>query len=416
MNNIRNLNWSIVGAWLILAVIGLFAIYSATKGPVAEFLPDFIQNNFVKQLTFVALSVVLLLGFQLITPRSYMQFSYVFYALGLILMICTMFFGVEINGAKSWIRIGGFNLQASELMKIATILATAQYLTSRRDITTENIRYAFVAVLMILVPTIFIFLQNDTGTAIVFLALIPVMLFWSGLPYGVSIFIVSPAVILYLTVFDWKLGAIATILIAITIFLVQKRVWLIVTSLITGITTVVGVNLALTDILQPHQIARITAFTNPAFDPTGAGWNVIQAKTAIGSGGLLGKGFMEGTQTQLKFLPAQWTDFISCVIGEEFGFIGLGLLVITFLFLFLRLLKLAGDHKHPFAQLVTVSVTAVFFIHFVINIGSATALLPVIGIPLPFVSYGGSAFLTNSLMLAICLNMDFHKRDFSIYR
>jgi len=416
MNNFRNLNWSIFGAWLLLATIGLFAIYSATQGPVSEFLPDFIQNNFSKQLVFVALSIALVLGFQFFAPRSYMQLSYIFYGIGLILMICTLLFGVEINGAKSWIRIGGFNLQASELMKIATILATAQYLTSRRDISAENIRYAFIAVLMILVPTVFIILQNDFGTAIVFLALIPVMLFWSGLPYGVSIYIVSPALILYLTVFDWRLGAIATVLISALIFFVQKRPWLTFTSLITGIITVVGVNLALTDILQPHQIARITAFTNPAFDPTGAGWNVIQAKTAIGSGGLLGKGFMEGTQTQLKFLPEQWTDFISCVVGEEFGFIGLGLLVLTFLFLFLRLLNLAGNHKHPFAQLVTVSVAAVFFIHFIINIGSATALLPVIGIPLPFVSYGGSAFLTNSLMLAICLNMDLHKRDFSIYR
>ncbi len=416
MNNLRNLNWSIFGAWIVLAIIGLVAIYSATQGPVSEFLPDYIQNNFAKQLLWVGLAIVFVLCFQFFTPRSYMQLSYLFYAIGIILMISTLLFGTEINGAKSWLRIGFFNLQSSEIMKIATILATAQYLTSRRDITAENIRYALIAVAMILVPTIFVILQNDFGTAIVFLALIPVMLFWSGLPYGVSIYIVSPAFILYLTVFDWKLGAIATILISFLIFMVQKRVWLTVTSLITGIITVVGVNLALTDILQPHQIARITAFTNPAFDPTGAGWNVIQAKTAIGSGGLLGKGFMEGTQTQLKFLPEQWTDFISCVIGEEFGFMGLGLLVVTFLFLFLRLLKQAGNHKHPFAQLVTVSVTAVFFIHFVVNIGSATALLPVIGIPLPFVSYGGSAFLTNSLMLAICLNMDLYKRDFSIYR
>ncbi|MBO6620718.1 MAG: rod shape-determining protein RodA [Balneola sp.] len=416
MNNLRNLNWSIFGAWIVLAVIGLVAIYSATQGPVSEFLPDYIQNNFAKQLVWVGIAVVFVLCFQFFTPRSYMQLSYLFYAIGLILMISTFLFGTEINGAKSWLRIGFFNLQSSELMKIATILATAQYLTSRRDITAENIRYALIAVVMILVPTIFVILQNDFGTAIVFLALIPVMLFWSGLPYGVSIYIVSPAFILYLTVFDWKLGAVATILVSFLIFMVQKRVWLTVTSLVTGIITVVGVNLALTDILQPHQIARITAFTNPAFDPTGAGWNVIQAKTAIGSGGLLGKGFMEGTQTQLKFLPEQWTDFISCVIGEEFGFMGLGLLVVTFLFLFLKLLRLAGNHKHPFAQLVTVSVTAVFFIHFVVNIGSATALLPVIGIPLPFVSYGGSAFLTNSLMLAICLNMDLYKRDFSIYR
>lgn len=416
MNSLRDLNWSVFFAWLVLAIIGLFAIFSATQGPVSEFLPSNIQNSFFKQTVWVSFSIFFVLGFQLITPRTYMQLSYLFYAIGLLLMIATLIFGAEINGAKSWIRLGFFNLQSSELMKIATILATAHYLTSRRDISAENIRYALIAVTMILVPTALVVLQNDFGTAIVFLTLIPVMLFWSGLPYGVSIFIVSPALILYLTVFDWSYGIIAAVLISGLIFLVQKRVWLTVTSFVTGIVTVVGVNLALADILKPHQIARITAFTNPSYDPTGVGWNVIQAKTAIGSGGLTGKGFLEGTQTQLRFLPAQWTDFVSCVIGEEFGFIGLGLLIITFLFLFMRLLNMAGNHKHPFAQLVTVSITAVFFIHFVVNIGSATALLPVIGIPLPFVSYGGSAFLTNSLMLAICLNMDLHKRDFSIYR
>lgn len=416
MNNFRDFNWSIVLAWLVLAMIGLVAIYSATRGPVAEFLPSFILRNFSKQAVFVGLSIALVFGFQLVSPRSYMQLSYVFYGIGLLLMIATFLFGAEINGAKSWIRFGPVNIQSSELMKIATILATAQYLTSRRDISAENIRYALTAVMMILIPTAFVILQNDFGTAIVFLSLIPVMLFWSGLPYGVSIFIVSPAIILYLTVFDWVYGAIAVAIISFVIFMVQKRIWLTLASVVTGIVTVVGVNVALTKILQPHQIARVMAFTNPQYDPTGAGWNVIQAKTAIGSGGIWGKGFMEGTQTQLKFLPEQWTDFVSCVVGEEFGFMGLGLLIVTFLFLFMRLLKAASTHKHPFAQLVTVSVASVFFIHFIINLGSATALLPVIGIPLPFVSYGGSAFLTNSLMLAICLNMDFYKREFSIYR
>src|SRR5690606_24685134 len=152
-----------------------------------------------------------------------------------------------------------------------------------------------------------------------------------------------------------------------------------------------------------------------AQDPQGAGWNIMQATTAIGSGGLTGKGFMEGTQTQLRFLPEQWTDFIFCVVGEEFGFVGAGLIMTLYLLLFLMLIHMAGSHKHPFAQLVMVSVAAVFFIHFGINIASATAIMPVIGLPLPFVSYGGSAFLTNSILLGICLNMDLYKRSFSIY-
>lgn len=416
MTNLREFNWSIIAIWAFLTIFGLVAIYSATQGPVSEFLPSYIQNNFYKQLGFVVVSILILIGTQFVSPRVFMQLSYVIYFLGILLMIATLFFGTEINGAKSWFRIGPFGFQSSEFMKIATIMAVANYLTSRRNISAENIRYAFISVLIILIPTALVIAQNDFGTAIIFIALIPVMLFWSGLPYGVSIFIISPAVILYLTVLNWQLGLFSALLLTGIIFFIQRRTWLTVASFFTGILTVIGVRLALTEVLQPHQVARIVAFTNPSYDPTGAGWNVIQAKTAIGSGGFSGKGFLEGTQIQLKFLPESYTDFIFCVIGEEFGFIGAGLVLILFLLLFMRLLGIAGNHKHPFAQLVTVSVTAVYFIHFFINVGSATALLPVIGIPLPFISYGGSAFLANTFMLAIILNMDFHKREFSIYR
>lgn len=416
MTNPREFNWSVLFTWLCLTLIDLTAIYSTTQGPVSEFLPTYIQSNFYKQLGFVILGMILMIGIQFITPRTFLELSFVAYFVGIILMILTLFFGSEINGAKSWFRIGPFGFQSSEFMKIATILAVASYLTSRRNISAENIRYALISVVLIAIPTGLVIAQNDFGTAIIFLALIPVMLFWSGLPYGVSLFIISPAIILYLTVLNWQLGVVSVILLAGAIFFIQRRTWLTVTSFFTGILTVLGVQLALSKVLQPHQIARITAFTNPTYDPTGAGWNVIQAKTAIGSGGLSGKGFMEGTQTQLKFLPEQWTDFVYCVIGEEFGFVGAGLVILLFMFLLIRMLNIAGNHKHPFAQLVTVSVASVYFIHFFINVGSATALLPVIGIPLPFISYGGSAYLTNTIMLAICLNMDFHKRQFSIYR
>lgn len=416
MNNLREFSWSVLFTWMLLSAIGLIAIYSATQGPVSQYLPEYIQNNFLKQSVWVLLSLFVLIAIQFIYPRTFIQLSYALYALGIILMLLTLAFGTEVNGAKSWLRIGPANLQASELMKIATILATANYLTSRRDISAENVRYALIAVVIILIPTILVFLQNDLGTALIFLALIPVMLFWSGLPYGVSLFIISPAIIAYLSVIEWYYGVVAAVILTGVIFFVQRRIWLSIASLVTGLLTISGVQLAITQLLQPHQIARIAAFTNPAYDPTGAGWNVMQAKTAIGSGGLTGKGFLEGTQTQLKFLPEQWTDFIFCVIGEEFGFLGAAIVVLAFLFLFIRLLNMAGNHKHPFAQLVTVSVTAVFFVHFFINVGSASALLPVIGLPLPFISYGGSAFLTNTIMLAICLNMDFYKREFSIYR
>ncbi|MGM0545897.1 MAG: rod shape-determining protein RodA [Bacteroidota bacterium] len=416
MINLRELSWSLVAIWASLIGIGLVAIYSATQGPVAEFLPSYIQVNFYKQLISFGVAIILLIGLQFVNPRSFIGGSYIFYGLGILLMIITLFFGREVNGAKSWLVLGPFNLQVSELMKIATILAVANYLTSRRNISAENLKSATIAVGLIVVPAILVLLQNDLGTAIIFFALIPVILFWSGLPYGISLFIISPAVIGYLTIIEWYWGLLAAVIITLAIFVIQRRTWLTFTSFATGLLLIIGIHIALNQILQPHQRARIEAFTNPSFDPQGAGWNVIQAKTAIGSGGIYGKGFMEGTQTQLRFLPEQWTDFIFCVIGEEFGFLGASLTIILLLALTLRLLMMASVHKHPFAQLVMVGVLTVFFIHIFINVGSATGLLPVIGIPLPFISYGGSALITNTLMLGICLNLDFYKRQFSIYR
>jgi rod shape determining protein RodA len=416
MNKMRDFSWPLVLLWAALIVVGLVAIYSATQGPVSEFLPDYIQVNFAKQLIAFGISILVLIGIQFVAPRTFMEGSYIFYGICLILMVLTLFFGREVNGARSWLDIGPINFQVSELMKVATVLAVANYLTSQRNISAENLRHALTAVILIAVPAILVVLQNDTGTAMIFFGLIPVMLFWSGLPYGVSLFMISPAVIGYLTIINWYWGLLAAIILTFAIFFIQRRTWLTFASFVFGILVIIGIQVALTEVLQPHQRARIEAFTNPSFDPQGAGWNVIQAKTAIGSGGLYGKGFMEGTQTQLRFLPEQWTDFIFCVIGEEFGFIGASFVTLLFLALILKLLNSAGSHKHPFAQMVIVGVTTIYFIHFFINVGSATGLLPVIGVPLPFVSYGGSALLTNTLMLAICLNLDFYKRQFSIYR
>lgn len=416
MSRARAFNWILLAFWVSLVSVGLIAIFSATQGPVAEFLPSYIQINFYKQLIAFGLAIGLMAGMQFLDPRIFKEGSYLFYAFGILLMILTLLVGREVNGARSWLTFGPVNFQASEFMKVATILATANYLTSQRNISAENFKHALITTGMLLLPTILVLLQNDTGTALVFLSLIPVMLFWSGLPYGISLFIISPAIIGYLCIIGWYWGLIAAVIFTLLIFFIQRRTWLTITSFVFGILLVIGVQVALHQVLQPYQRGRIEAFTNPDFDPKGAGWNVIQAKTAIGSGGLYGKGFMEGTQTQLRFLPEQWTDFIYCVIAEEFGFLGASLVLLLFLGLLMRLLNSAQNHKHPFAQIVMVAVAWIFFTHFFINIGSATGLLPVIGLPLPFISYGGSALLTNTLMLAICLNLDFNKRQMSIYR
>ncbi len=416
MNDKREFSWSVIFIWIALFSVGLTAIYSATQGPVAQFLPSYILDNFARQATWIGISAVVLIGIQFVSPRTFQEGAYIFYAIGLVLMVITIFFGVEVSGSRSWLRIGPFNVQVGEILKAATILAAASYLTSRRNISAENLKTALVTVAIFLVPVILLVLQNEAGVGIVYLGILPVVLFWSGLPHGISVLMISPALIGYFTILDIKWGILAAIILTLLIFILQRRTWLTVTSVVFGILLVIGTEVALHQVLQPHQRARIEAFANPTLDPLGSGWNVIQAKTAIGSGGLHGKGFMEGTQTQLRFLPEQWTDFIFCVVGEEFGFIGAGLLLFLYALLFMRLLHMASTNKHPFAQLVIISVTFLYFVHFVINIGSATALLPIIGIPLPFISYGGSAFLTNTILLAICLNLDYNKRSLSIYR
>ncbi len=411
----RQFDWLLIICWVLLFSAGLVAIYSATLGPVSRFLPDYIQNNFLNQIIWIAISIFALIAIQFTNPRTFQQISYVLYIICIILAIATVIWGTEAGGARRWLVIGGLRFQISEMLKLATILVVANYLTSRRDISAEHIGSALVAIVLMIIPSIIIILQNDTGTALVLLAIIPVMLFWSGLPYGISLFMISPAIVAYFTVINWKLGVIAAVILTIGIFFIQKRPWLFVSAFIVGIMVVVGVQVALHQVLKPHQQARIEAFVNPALDPQGAGWNVLQAKTAIGSGGLWGKGFLEGTQTQLRFLPEQWTDFIFPVIAEEFGFMGAGFVLLLFAVLLLRLLNTAGEHRHPFAQLVIVGVTMTFLVQLMINLGSATGLFPVIGLPLPFVSYGGSAFLSYSIMLAICLNFHFYRREFSIY-
>ena len=416
MFNFREFRWSLLFLWLSLTVIGLVAIYSATQGPVSQFLPLSIQQNFEKQLIFVAISIGVIFIVQFISPRFFEDGAYLFYGITLILMVLTLFFGVEVNGARSWIRIAGVNFQISELMKVTTLLAAANYLTSQRNVTAGNARHSLVVVAMFILPITLLLLQNDTGTALIFIAVLPVLLFWSGLP-NTLIFLTGLVVLVgYTTLYSITAGLITLTVVIVLIFSFQRQRRMVWIGLAVGLLVMIGVEVGMEQVLRPHQKARIEAFVNPESDPQGAGWNVLQAKTAIGSGGITGKGFLQGTQTQLRFLPEQWTDFIFCVIGEEFGFLGSGLVVTLFFLLFLNLISMATTHNHPFAQLFMVGVLAVFFFHFLINIGSAMGLLPVIGLPLPFISYGGSSFLANSLLIAIVLNLNLYERSFSIYR
>ena len=406
-------DWTLFLSWLLLSLIGLVAIYSATQGPQHQ--DTFIAGNFFRQVIHLGAGLVVIIVMQFISPRTYVQLTWLLYGLCLFIALLTVFFGIEVGGEKNWLNVFGFRLQISEFMKIATIMALASYLSNQRNLSAQDFKTVAVIGFIIALPVAFITLHGDTGTSLVYIALIPFILFWAGLSYGVSLLMVAPAIFAYLTVVNIYAAAASVVIITFAIFMLEKRPGLTLVGFVVGVVMVIGVNMALTDVLQPHQRARVEAFVNPQVDPQGAGWNVIQAKTAISSGGLYGKGFMQGTQTQLRFLPEQQTDFIYCVISEEFGFVGAGVVLLLFLVMLSRLLFIAATHKHPYARILMIGVASVFLIHVMVNLGMATALLPVIGIPLPLISYGGSSFLSFSIMIGLCLNFYFYERDFSIY-
>ena len=412
----QTLDYTTIFLWLGLVGVGLVAIYSTTHGPAAEFLPVSVRSNFYRQAAWLGISLAGI-SFALMLPvRFYQKSAYLIYAVSVLLLIAALAFGREINGAKSWLSIGPLTLQVSELAKVGAVLGIAQLAASRRG-TQSDLRFAATMVAMVLVPAALVVLQNDTGTALVFVGIIPVLLFWSGVPYTILMLLLAPAAAGYLSVLSIKAGVAFTVLFGLLLWWQtrDKKMGLFGAG-VSGLT-VVGVAFALLSVLKPHQVDRILSFTDPSAKEFrhGVGFHLVQSLAAIGSGGLTGKGFMQGTQTQGRYVPEQSTDFVFSVVGEEFGFMGSALVILLFMALLVRLIRLGGQTKHPFGMMVAAGAAGVYLIHTVINVGMATAVLPVIGIPLPFVSYGGSALLAHSALLAIVLALHMRRDDLSIY-
>jgi rod shape determining protein RodA len=412
----KNLDLLSITVWAALVFIGLAAIYSTTHAPASEFLLDTVRRNFSRQAMWFGVSVVGIAVALVLPVRFYQQAAFPIYVSTILLLIAALLFGREINGAKSWLTVGSIQFQVSELAKVGTVLGVAQLIGLRRP-KTMGIKFALLLVGMILLPAVLIILQNDTGTALVFLGMIPIMLFWSGLEIHLLLLMVSPVIAGYLSVVyapaAWLFAVIFT---AYMFWSTRDRKIAIVSGLFTGGTVMVSW-IAITSLLQPHQVARILSFTDPGAEEfrRDAGFHQVQSMAAIGSGATWGKGFMLGTQTQGAYVPEQSTDFVFSVIGEEFGFAGSMLVMILFLVLLLRLLVLGNRIKHPFGVMTAAGATGIFLIHIFINVGMATAVLPVIGIPLPFISYGGTALLANTALLAIVLALYLRRDDFSIY-
>lgn len=412
----RQIDWVLILAWVGLVAVSLVAIYSTTHGRGAEYLPTTSKSNTERQAVWFGVSVIALLVCLTRSPRFIHNLAWPAYLLGIGLLLATAAVGKEVNGAKAWLQIGPAVLQPAEFAKVGTVMAVASLLAGRNP-KGKSLRYAIGAVLLLLIPAaITIAGQNDTGTGLVFLGLIPIVLFWSGLPLHILALMMAPAVAGYFSIVLKPAAYVFAALFTLGIWFAtrQKKLAVVGAAFTLGVTVVATVAISF---LQPHQQARIVSFTNPEAEEfkDNVGYHLVQSKAAIGSGGMTGKGFMQGTQTQGAYIPEQSTDFVFSIIGEEWGFLGSLVVLALYGLLLGRLVKLGAQMRSPFGSLVAAGAAGVFLIHLFVNLGMVTGLLPVIGIPLPFMSYGGTSLLANSLMLAMVVTMHMRRDDFSIY-
>jgi rod shape determining protein RodA len=406
------MDWLIIAIYFVLVFFGWLNIYAAVYD--AE-MPQSIFNlslNSGKQLLWIGTSILIIIVIITLDFRFYESFALVIYALVMVLLVLVLVAGREVAGSTSWFEIGSLRMQPSEFAKFATALGLARF-ASKTNFRLSKFSDFFIAVLIIVFPATLIMLQGDTGTALVFGAFV-IVLYREGLnPLLIGVGLLAIALFIA-TLFIDKIYLISAcvvlgVLLALFSLKKMKRLAIIVLSTILVVGVVISVDYFINDVLKPHQQNRIKALINPAADPLGYGWNVTQSKVAIGSGGLLGKGFLEGTQTNLGFVPEQSTDFIFCTLGEEHGWVGSLMVISLFVILFVRLIILAERQKGRFGRIYGYSVVAILFIHFMVNVGMTIGLFPVIGIPLPFFSYGGSSLWAFTALLFIFLKIDAHR-------
>jgi rod shape determining protein RodA len=386
-----------------LAFTGVVSVYSATYDAHAA-------EIFHKQVFWVAggLTVFFVLTF---IPYRFVHFiAFPAYFFSIFLLVFVLLLGRTVSGSTSWFNLGFFRLQPSEFAKITTVLALASYL-SRTNVSLENTKDFLTACGIVVLPVVLIMLQPDIGTAIIYLGMFFPVLYWCGAPRFALLAIIAPGVAGIAALIGTTPFLISILVLGILLYLARGH--RIVAAIVFSLMVLVGISVQyIYDGLKPYQQRRIATFFDPNADPLGAGYNILQSKVAIGSGGLLGKGYLHGTQTQLNFIPEQWTDFIFCVPGEEFGFLGAALVLLLFMGLLLRGVKLGGSVKSKFGSIVAIGITAILAIHIFINIGMSLGLLPVIGVPLPFLSYGGSALLATMMMAGLLMNLYANRKEY----
>jgi rod shape determining protein RodA len=450
--------------------MGWINIYAAVYNEEHSGLLDFSQR-YGKQFLWIIASIILAVFIVIIDNRFYFFFSWIIYGICMLLLILVVIFGKEINGARSWFEFGSISLQPSELAKFGTALALSSYLNNKRQDLTK-LAAIVPASAIILFPAFLTLLQPDMGSAIVYFSLFLVLfregmspyIFVSGLLVIVLFFltlltnnltltfalIIIAFILVWFTTRKWKLvlfgtGIFLLVLgilytvdkyviksignelvvfislilsgVAYAYYIYNKRaisVMILYLFLVGSITYVNTVDYTFNNFLKPHQKERIDILLGFKTDFHGTGYNVNQSIISVGSGGFAGKGYLHGTQTKFKFVPKQSSDFIFCTVGEEWGFLGSGLLIGIYLFLLLRLITLAERQRSGFSRIYGYCVVSILFIHVFLNIGMAIGIVPVIGIPLPFLSYGGSSLWGFTILLFIFLRLDASRTEYLI--
>ncbi|KWW29556.1 MAG: rod shape-determining protein RodA [bacterium P3] len=396
--------------YLILVLFGWVNIYAACYNESHAVIWDLSQQH-GKQLLWIGITLVLAIVVLYIEPRFFSQGSYIIYGLVLLLLVATLFIGTATKGGLSWINIGSFKLQPSEFAKFATALAVAKYMSGLDvDIHKRNVQLTVLA--LIGIPMGLVLLQHDTGSALVFLCFF-IPLYREGLSPALFVIGVAAIVLFVLALLINQYLLMGIVLLCCLFYLFvwlskrSRRHYLHTAGVLAACCLFIfSVDFAFEHVLEPHQQSRIYVLLGKTDDIKQAGYNVHQSKIAIGSGGVTGKGFLKGTITKANFVPEQETDFIFCTVGEEWGFIGSTLLIGLYVALLVHLISMAERQRSTFARFYGYSVASILFIHLLINVGMVLGLLPVIGIPLPFFSYGGSSLLAFSIMLFVFIRQD----------
>ncbi|MFI5450680.1 rod shape-determining protein RodA [Pedobacter sp. UC225_61] len=409
-----NVDWITILIYIALCAIGVANIYSTEYNPDKTTAFSF-SASYGKQLIFAGTGLILGLSILLFDAKFFSVFAPIIYGVTIFLLLVVLVVGRNVGGNQAWIPIGSFRLQPSEFAKFGTALLLARYISSF-NVKLNSLKPIVISGAIIILPMMLIILQPDAGSMLVFLSFM-FPLYREGLPGNLLIIFWGAVLLFILNLFLSPLILISSILLigALFIYTNRKRQQKMISI---GVITLIAIaylfvaKFMFNNVLQPHQRTRIELILGLAKDNKGAGYNVIQSKIAIGSGQVTGRGFLQGTQTKLKYVPAQSTDFIFSTVGEEWGFVGCFVVIGLYIFLLLRIVNIAERQRSSFSRIYGYCIACILFFHVFINIGMAIGLMPVIGIPLPFISYGGSSLWSFTILLFIFLKLDSNRMGF----